>query len=131
MRTFSDASRARVADTLAEVATGVAAAHGCTAEVRLDPGYPPTVNDPAEARWALATVAATLGAERAVELPTPMPASEDFAYLLRRTPGAMLILGSRPADGPVAPVHSPQMRLDESALTAGVAALAALALTPR
>ncbi|MGW5669004.1 M20 metallopeptidase family protein [Micromonospora sp. NPDC003776] len=131
VRTFSDAARARVAGTLGEVAAGVAAAHGCTAEVRLDPGYPPTVNDPAEARWALATVAATLGADRAVELATPMPASEDFAYLLRRTPGAMLILGTRPADGPVAPVHSPQMRLDESALTAGVATLAALALTPR
>ncbi|SBT40116.1 M20 metallopeptidase family protein [Micromonospora auratinigra] len=131
VRTFSDAARARVAELLAEVANGVAAAHGCTAEVRVDPGYPPTVNDPAEARWALATVAGVLGAERTTELPTPMPASEDFAYLLRRMPGAMLILGTRPADGPVAPVHSPQMRLDESALTAGVAALAALALTPR
>ena len=38
---------------------------------------------------------------------------------------------TRALHGPVAPVHSPQMRLDESALTAGVAALAALALTPR
>ncbi|MFF4893572.1 M20 metallopeptidase family protein [Micromonospora chersina] len=131
VRTFSDAARSRVAEALAQVAAGVAAAHGCTAEVSVHPGYPPTVNDAVEARWALATVAAALGPDRVSELPTPFPASEDFAYLLHRTPGAMLILGTRPEAGPVAPVHSPQMRLDESALTAGVAALAALALTPR
>ncbi|SCE94441.1 M20 metallopeptidase family protein [Micromonospora mirobrigensis] len=131
VRTFSDAARALVTEALTTVATGVAAAHGCTAEVRIDPGYPPTVNDAAEARWALDAVAGVLGHDRVSELPTPIPASEDFAYLLQRTPGAMLILGTRPADGPVAPVHSAEMRLDEAALTAGVAALAALALTPR
>jgi hippurate hydrolase len=131
IRTFSEPVRARVAEALATVAAGVAAAHGCTAEVRVDPGYPPTVNDPAEARWASDTVAAALGAGRVSELPHPVPASEDFAYLLHRMPGAMLLLGTRPPDGPVAPVHSAGMRLDEAALTTGVAALAALALTPR
>ncbi|MFC4150169.1 M20 family metallopeptidase [Micromonospora mangrovi] len=131
IRTFSDPVRGRVAEALTTVATGVATAHGCTAEVRIDPGYPPTVNDPAEARWARETVAGVLGADRVHELPTPVPASEDFAYLLHRMPGAMLLLGTRPTDGPVAPVHSAGMRLDEAALTTGVAALAALALTPR
>jgi metal-dependent amidase/aminoacylase/carboxypeptidase family protein len=56
-------------------------------------------------------------------------ASEDFSYILQRVPGAMVGLGMRPeGDGPVAPVHSNRMILNESAMTTGIALHAAMAL---
>ena len=57
--------------------------------------------------------------------------AEDFAYVLQRTPGAMLFLGVAPegADHAARPgIHSPRMMVDENALPIGAAALACCAL---
>ena len=47
IRTVSEETRAEVRDGVRRVAEGIAAAHGATAEVDLEPGYPVTINDPA------------------------------------------------------------------------------------
>jgi hippurate hydrolase len=55
--------------------------------------------------------------------------AEDWSYVLEEVPGAMAFLGTRPeGSGPVAPNHSNRMVLDESALAAGIATYAAVAL---
>ena len=46
LRTLSPEARARGRAAFERICTHVAAAHGCTAEVAIEPGYPPTVNDP-------------------------------------------------------------------------------------
>jgi hippurate hydrolase len=43
-------------------------------------------------------------------------------------PGALTFLGTRPDDGPAHPNHSNRMRVNESALTTGIALHAAVAL---
>lgn len=129
IRTFSEATRERVWEGLQELGEHIGAAYGCRAQVTITPGYPPTVNDPAQAAWALDVAARTVGQERAVQLSAPVFASEDFSYLLQRHPGAMLFLGAAPPS-PTGPMHSPRMLLDEAALPTGVAVLAALAMAP-
>src|SRR5580765_1648912 len=47
IRSVSEATRAEVRAGVRRVAEGIAAAHGATAEVDLEPGYPVTINDPA------------------------------------------------------------------------------------
>ena len=107
----------------------IASAHGAEAEVRVDPGYPPVVNDPDVVDTIGEVSRELLGKDHFRLLPTPIMPSEDFSYILQRVPGAMAFLGARP-DGqdPVADVHSPQMILNEDAMAVGVALHAAMAL---
>src|SRR5690606_18109650 len=58
IRAVSARTREAVMADLERVASGIASAHGATAEVELHPGYPVTVNDESAARFALDTAAA-------------------------------------------------------------------------
>jgi amidohydrolase len=131
IRAVSEKTRAAVMADVERVATGIAAAHGATAEVELSPGYPVTVNHDDAAAFALATAAELLGDDLAVELPTPVMGAEDWSYVLQEVHGAMAFLGTRPpgvAPRDVAPNHSNRMVLDESAMAAGIATYAGVAL---
>lgn len=119
LRTLSPAARAKAKDAIERIATHVAAANGCTAEIDIDPGYPPTVNDPR----AVALIRRLAG-ERYIEAPAPSMGGEDFAYVLERVPGAMAFLGVATPGGDYAarpPLHNPAMMVDEDALPLGVA----------
>jgi hippurate hydrolase len=119
LRTLSPEARERGRAAFTRICTHVAAAHDCTAEVSIDPGYPPTVND---AR-AVALVRAIAG-DSFVEPAASNMGGEDFSYVLEKIPGAMAFLGvAAPGSDPAtrAPLHNPRMMIDESALTAGVA----------
>ena len=131
IRTVSERSRRAVMEHVERLATGVAAAHGAVAEVELVPGYPVTINDDDAARFALDTAASLLGAERAIEMPQPVMGAEDWSYVLQEVTGSMAFLGTRPpgvAPADVAPNHSNRMVLDESAMAAGIATYAGVAL---
>jgi amidohydrolase len=130
VRTFDRAVRATLADTLRRVCEGVAAAHGVEVEVRYEEEYPVTVNDQAEAAFALGVAEDLFGAGAAVRMPNPITGSEDFSRILAEIPGAMLFLGAL-VDGRdplTAPSnHSPQAAFDDSVLPQGSALYAALA----
>ena len=64
LRYFRDEVRQTIHGRLQSLCAGVAAAHGAQAELRLIPGYPPTVNSAAEAATAAAAMAAVVGADR-------------------------------------------------------------------
>ncbi len=131
VRTVSEASRAHVREAITRVATGIAAAHGLTADVVLVPGYPVTVNDSAAADL-LGSLADELGGPGTWQVPpAPVMGAEDFSYVLQRVPGAIAHLGARdPAlDPTTAPQnHSNRVVFDESVLPLGVAVYAAAAL---
>lgn len=127
IRTFSETTRQKVWAGLTELGEYTAAAYGCTANVEITPGYPPTVNDTRQANWALELAAGLFGTERASVLPSRLPASEDFSYLLQQYPGAMLFLGAAPSV-PCGPMHSARMILNEEALAVGAAMLSTIAL---
>ena len=119
LRTLSPEARARGRAAFERICTHVAAAHGCTAEVAIDPGYPPTVND----KRAVDLVR-TLAGDAFVEPAAANMGGEDFSYILERVPGAMAFLGvAAPASDPAsrAPLHNPAMIIDETALPTGVA----------
>jgi len=131
VRTVSEKSRDAVLADIEQVAHGLAAAHGTTAEVEIVRGYPVTVNDPDAAAFALSTAADLLGAEHTLEMPTPVMGAEDWSYVLQQVPGAMAFLGTRPkgiAPRDVAPNHSNRMVLDEEAMAVGIATYSAVAL---
>src|SRR6266545_1971180 len=121
-------TRERVLDGVRRVAEGIAAAHGAEAAVELIRGYPVTVNDAAFAGFVLDTARELLGPEVVHAMSHPIMASEDFSYVLQRVAGAIANLSTRPADGPAFPNHSPRMRVNESALAAGIAMHVAVAL---
>ncbi|MBR7502840.1 peptidase dimerization domain-containing protein, partial [Mycobacterium tuberculosis] len=64
VRTLSEESLATVRDRSRQLAEGIAAAHGCTAEVEFEVQYPVTVNDDAETAWVLDELRDLLGPER-------------------------------------------------------------------
>ncbi|MET7704467.1 M20/M25/M40 family metallo-hydrolase, partial [Streptomyces sp. NPDC005485] len=90
VRTFSDASHARVRAAFERTVHGVAAAHGVTADIDYVEQYPPTVNDADEAAFALETARQVLGADHVFEAPKPMAGAEDFSFVLRNVPGAFV-----------------------------------------
>jgi amidohydrolase len=128
IRTVSEKTRAGVLDHLKRVAEHVAAAHGAKAEVNLIKGYPVTVNDEDFASRVVRVASDLLGPDRVQQMATPIMGSEDFSYVLQRVTGAFAFIGTRPADGPAPPNHSNRMLVNESALPAGVAMHAAVAL---
>jgi hippurate hydrolase len=131
IRTVSERSRSSVLEHIERVANGIASAHEALAEVDLVRGYPVTVNDDAAARFALETATSLLGAEHTVELPQPVMGAEDWSYVLQEVTGSMAFLGTRPpgvAPRDVAPNHSNRMVLDESAMVAGIATYAGVAV---
>jgi amidohydrolase len=131
VRTLSPATRSKVVEGLHRVAHGIADAHGLDAEVRVDAGYPVTVNDAEFARFVLEVGRETLGTDNCLEQATPQMAGEDFAYVLEHIPGAMASLGTRPAgfdEGEAPNAHSNRYLLNEDALVTGIAMYAAVAL---
>ena len=131
IRTVSEASRAEMRAGVRRVAEGIAAAHGATAEVDLEAGYPVTINDAAFTAFVMDTARSLIGADKVEELPAPIMGAEDFSYVLQRVPGAMAFVGARPdgQDPATAPQnHSNVVVFDEPAMAVGVALYAAVAI---
>ncbi|MCL3862472.1 M20 family metallopeptidase [Actinotalea sp. K2] len=131
VRTFSPEQHAVVPGRLTRAVEHIAAAHGLTADVVYERGYPVTVNDPTEVTRAERVTTALLGPDRYVTAQRPVSGAEDFSYVLQEVPGAFLFLGATPqdADPATAPYnHSPRARFDDSVLPVAAAVLAGLAL---
>ena len=83
---------------LGEVVQGIAAAHGCKAELDYQRRYPATINSAPEA-----AIAREIAEEMGLDTGSvdPSMASEDFAFMLQEVPGAYLWLGAaREGDNP-------------------------------
>jgi len=131
IRSVSEETRENVRAGVRRVAEGIAAAHGATAEVDLEAGYPVTVNDPPFTAFVMDTARSLIGDDRVAEMPAPIMGAEDFSYVLQDVPGAMAFLGARPAgqDPATAPQnHSNVVVFEESAMPVGVALYAAVAI---
>jgi amidohydrolase len=129
IRAISEETRLQLFSAVRDVAVNIAAAHGAEAEVRVDAGYPPVINDPGVVETVGAVSRGLLGKDHFRLLPRPIMPSEDFSYILQRVPGAMAFLGARPeGQDTVADVHSPHMILNEDAMAVGIALHTAVAL---
>ncbi|GHD00120.1 M20 metallopeptidase family protein [Zhihengliuella salsuginis] len=131
VRSFSAVARERLSRETVRVVEGVAAAHGLEAEAVYRQQYPATVNDPGCEAAARESVGAVLGEGRHVELPRPVPGSEDFSRVLAEVPGAYLFLSACPAGADpqaVAANHSARAVFSDDVLPDGAALYAQLAL---
>ena len=130
MRSLSRESRARLADSVRLLAAGIAGAHGLSAQVTIEEGFPVTLCDARAVDFGEATARALFGEAAFLRLPDPIMGAEDFAYVLDLVPGAMFFLGVAPKGDNWATccgIHSPRMMLDEAVLPQGAALLAGLA----
>jgi amidohydrolase len=128
IRTFDAEMQRDIHSRVQRTAGSIAEAGGAVAEVRIDRGYPVTVNSPALTERMMPTLKRVLG-ERLFEAPK-ITGAEDFSYFQQQVPGMFLLLGITPkAEVGKAPQnHSPRFLVDESALMTGVRTLVHLAL---
>jgi hippurate hydrolase len=104
-----------------QIATHTAAAYGAQAEVTFDPGYPATVNHPAQTEYAALAAEAVAG--QVIRDTAPMMAAEDFAFMLQERPGAYIFMGN----GDSAACHHPAYDFNDAAIPAGSSYFATLA----
>jgi len=130
MRTLSPKARTRLRAEIAQLAQGIAAAHGLSAEVRIEEGFPVTVCDARAVDFGEAVTAELFGEQAFHRFAAPIMGAEDFAYVLEKVPGAMFFLGVAHEGADPASccgLHSTGMMLDEGVMPRGAALLAGLA----
>ncbi len=116
-RTTTPENRALIERRIDEICEGAAKMHGVKIEVEHKPGYPPTVNDVDQARFA-ADVATGVCGEHAVKDNTrPSMGAEDFSYMLEKVPGAMVWLGN---GGDSVSLHNSRYDFNDMAIPFGV-----------
>jgi amidohydrolase len=119
IRTFDAALRGSMPERVTRIASGIAEALGCRAEVEVRPGNPPVVNDAGVAELARRAAARVVGEENVVE-PEPTMGGEDMAVYFESAPGCFVFVGSaNPERGLDQPHHSPRFDFDEDALLVG------------
>jgi hippurate hydrolase len=124
VRTFDAVVQDKIEAALRELVEGTAKAAGCTAAIEYVRYYPATINDAECAKHVLETSRALFG--RALVADTPAATSEDFAFMLRKVPGAYVWLGQG-SDDHAASLHHPRYDFNDEVLATGAALLAALA----
>lgn len=121
VRSFGEASRAKIEQEVRRIAEGVAESYGVTCEIDYQEGYPSVINDEALTELAEATVLERFPASQVLHIDRLMP-GEDYAYFVTpERPGFFMELGSGNAEkGCAAPHHNSNYRLDEDALRYGL-----------
>src|SRR5206468_2109855 len=129
LRALTPETRDAVIDRARRLVRSIGEAYGAEAELRVDDGYPPTINDQEMAEFSLQVAREILGEDDVEAMDTPIMGAEDFSYVLQRVPGAMVRLGAAPpgVERP-APNHSNRMVVHEPAMAHGIAMHAGWAL---
>jgi hippurate hydrolase len=131
LRSFSRGLSPQLQERAVRLVREIASAHGLEAEIEYVPEFPVTVNEPAEVGYVSNLIREVFGPGRYVEAPRPMPASEDFSYVLEKVPGAFIAVGACPADrNPLTAAgnHSPEALFADEVLADGAALYAELAV---
>jgi amidohydrolase len=126
VRTFRPEVQDLVERRIGEIVRGTAALHGATAEIDYRRGYPPTINHADEANFAADVAADICGADQVNRHVAPSMGGEDFSYMLRARPGAMLWLGNGPGEGGCL-LHNARYDFNDDALPYGVSFFVRLA----
>lgn len=129
VRTLSEETRSAMRERITRLATGIAAAHGLSAEVEYGFGYPVTVNDQDEFDFARQVVVDLFGEDRWADMPNPELGAEDMSFVLNEVPGAYLFVSACVGDPSRADAnHSPRAAFDDSVVADAAAFLAEVAL---
>ena len=124
-RYFDKAVKAQLQTRMAEVCAGVAAQQGAEIALEYNAVYPPTINHAASQQKALAAASILSGPEAVHADQNPSMASEDFAFMLEKVPGAYVWLGNGPVSD-FGALHSPRYDFNDAILPIGARFFAAL-----
>ena len=118
IRAISSEARHDMHQQMQQIASSVAAAHGCSSSFEMFTGYPPTVNHPAEAERAATIAASLVGPGRVHRNLPPSMAAEDFAFMLEQRPGCYIWLGAGEAR-PGKMLHNTEYDFNDDILSTG------------
>lgn len=130
IRNFDMDNRDQIFNDMKTTATHIAMASGAKADVKINKGYPVTINNPALTTQMLPTLKNVAGKDNVLEIPK-VTASEDFSFYAQEVPGLFIFLGGTPVgqDASKAPYnHSPYFYADEASFKVGTKALSQLAI---
>ena len=130
IRTLDDSMRATVLKRLDEIVQNVAAANNVKADLTFMNSYPVTYNDPELYKKMLPTLKRVCGADN-VNYMDAITGAEDFSFFQKKVPGLYFFIGGS-SEGMdldlVAPHHTPDFYVDDSALETGVVSMTSLTM---
>jgi len=124
VRTLSEKVRAQTHVRMREIAEGTASLFGGNAKVIIEGDVPVTVNDAEKTKFAQAVAGEIAGAGNVVEM-RPIMGAEDFSHMLKKRPGAFIMLGNGIGPG----LHNPGYNFNDAAIPLGVSYWVRLAET--
>lgn len=129
-RALNPETRARTAEAIERIASQIARAFRAEAWLETEgAGYPPLNNDHAMGRLAQEATRAQFGEEAIVPVTHPYMTAEDFAYYLRKVPGAFIFLGNDTLEAVDPPsLHSPHFVFNDDAIPVGIQTLSGVAI---
>jgi amidohydrolase len=122
VRTMKRETMTEIEEGMRRIANGVASGFGATAEVDFRLIFAPLVNHEEEFRAIADAAAELVGDANVNRAQAPAQASEDFAFMLEKVPGAYINLGN----GDSASVHNHHYNFNDEAIPFGSALYARL-----
>ena len=116
VRSFDPAIRDMLQGRVVAVAEGIAASYGATATVKYRRMFPPVVNHEHETELAVRVASVVVGPGNVQADKPPLMGSEDFAFMLERRPGNIMLIGN----GATASLHEVAYDFNDDALPYGI-----------
>ncbi|CAN7513186.1 M20 aminoacylase family protein [Neorhizobium sp. LjRoot104] len=116
VRTLSEESRDLAENRIRQIVEGVVSAHGAESEIDYYRQCPVTFNHDLETDHAISVATEVAGASNVDTNVDPTMAGEDFAFMLKRRPGAFIFIGN----GDTAALHNPHYDFDDEAISYGI-----------
>ena len=116
VRTFDAKIQDMAESRIKQIATGIASTFEAKAEVDYQRRYPATINYAKQADIAIKAAKNVVGEASVIIDPNPSMGAEDFAFMLKKIPGAYVWLGA----GQGANLHNPSYNFNDEVLTTGV-----------
>lgn len=121
LRTLDEATRVFSKKRIEEVVENTAIAHGGTAWVEYEEGYPALINDDGVTEVLKGVAEELLGPDKVSVKDLPSMGADDFSYFLNEARGVYYYLGSgNQAKGNTAPIHNDKFMVDEQCIKTGV-----------
>ena len=130
IRTLDNGMKATVLKRLEEIVHNVAKSNNIESKITYLVSYPITFNDPYLYEEILPTLERVNG-KRNVHLMKAITGAEDFSYFQEKVPGTYFFIGGQKPDvdlSTVAPHHTPDFYVDDSAIPTGIRSMIGLTL---
>ena len=130
IRTLDNNMKATVLERLEQIVYNVAESNNIEAKITYLVSYPITYNDPYLYQEILPTLERVNG-EKNVHLMKAITGAEDFSYFQEKVPGTYFFIGGSKPDvdlSTVAPHHTPDFYVDDSAISTGIRSMVSLTI---